>query len=253
MDVGTVGEIWRYPVKSMRGERLMATTLGPEGIPGDRAFGVVDDVTGKVLSAKTVPRLLTVAASWTNGVVRFAGAPLDGACSTDDDIHGRLSAWLGRPVHLRSPVAGHRVAFDLPDDPDEPREVAEIETPPGRFFDSRSTIHLLSDASLRAAARSHPRGDWHPARFRPNVLVEVDGDGFVEDGWVARSVAVGEVEATVRKATVRCCLVVQEQPGLVRDSQIFRSLVREHEGNLGIYADPVSTGSVRVGDPVGVG
>lgn len=253
MDVGTVGEIWRYPVKSMGGERLTATTLGPAGIPGDRAFGVVDDGTGKVLSGKTVPRLLTVAAVWTEGVVHFAGAPLDGACSTDDDIHDRLSAWLGRPVHLREPVEGRRVPFDLPDDPDDPREVTEIETPPGRFFDSRSTIHLLTDASLRAAATSHPQGDWHPARFRANVLVEVEGDGFVEDGWVARHIAVGEIEATVRKATVRCCLVVQEQPGLARDSQIFRSLVREHDGNLGVYADPVSSGSVDVGDLVRLG
>lgn len=250
MQVGTVGEIWRYPVKSMGGERLEEALVGPEGIPGDRGLGVVDTATGKVLSGKTVARLLGVAARWNEGLVRFGGGPLDGASSADDDIDDRLSSWLGRAVQLRAPAPGERVPFDLPDDPDDPTGMVEIETPAGRFFDSRSTLHLLSDASLRAASASHPDGDWHPARFRPNLLVEIDGVGFAEDGFVERRLRIGEVEATVRKVAARCVLVVQEQPGLPRDSAVFRSLVRDHGGTLGIYVDPRTSGRVRVGDAV---
>ena len=65
MQVGILAEVWRYPVKSMPGERLVGgVPVGPHGIDGDRRRAVVDEVTGKVLSAKTVPRLLSASTDW---------------------------------------------------------------------------------------------------------------------------------------------------------------------------------------------
>lgn len=247
--VATVAEIWRFPVKSMGGERLGSARVTERGIPGDRAFGVIDARSGKVLSAKTVPALLQVSARWEErGEVRFAGGPLDGVGSDDADVDARLSSWLGRPVHLRAARAGERTPFDLPDDPDAPSEIREVETPAGSFFDSRSTLHVLSDASLRGARTLHPAGDWHPARFRPNLLVHVPGAGFPEEAWVGCRLRVGSVGASVRKASARCVLVVQAQPGLERDATVFRVLARERAGNLGIYVDPEGPGEVRTGD-----
>ncbi len=248
--VATVAEVWRYPVKSMAGERLPSASVGPAGIEGDRAFGVIDGATGKVLSAKTVPSLLAVGAAWSAGSVRFSGSLLDGASSDDDDIHVRLSEWLEREVRLERPNPGTRTPFDLPLDPDRPSELLELHTPPGSFLDSRSTLHLLSDASLRSAGRDHPAGDWDPRRFRANVFIHTDAEGFPEEDWVGASVRIGSLETGVRKPAARCVLTTQTQPGLPRDVEIFRSLARNRSGNLGIYLDARTEGVVAEGDTV---
>ena len=245
MPLGTVVEVWRYPVKSLGGERLDdAVAIGAAGVEGDRCLAVVDPSTGKVLSAKTVPLLLQATARWEDGTVRIASAAggLD-VRAADDDVHDRLSAWLGRPVRLEAPVPGHRAPFDLELDPDDPTEVTELRTPPGSFFDSRSTLHLLTTASL---------GGHDVRRFRPNLVVDAGagaGD-HPEDGWVGREVRLGGdegVTASVRKRTARCVLITKPQPGLPQDSSVFRDLVRERAGELGVYLDPQADLEGRIG------
>ena len=225
MQVGTVAELWRYPVKSLPGERLQhRVPVAPTGIEGDRRRAVVDEVTGKVLSAKTVPQLLSASTEWD--------APA-------------LSAFLGRAVRLVEPVAGEPAVFDMDVDPEDATEVVELRTPPGSFFDSRSTLHLLTTASL---------GGRDVRRFRPNVLVRCDGS-FPEDGWVGRTLRIGGdggVEATVRKRTGRCVLITRAQPGLAKDVGLYRDLVRARQGDLGVYLDPApgTRGTIAPGDPV---
>jgi uncharacterized protein YcbX len=223
MHVGTIIELWRYPVKSLPGERLDgAVDVGPEGIPGDRARAVLDEATGKVLSAKTVPALLSASTAWGDA---------------------ELSAFLGRQVRLVTPVEGEAARFDMDVDPDDASEVVELRTPPGRFFDSRSTLHLLTAASL---------GGHDVRRFRPNLLIEADG-AFPEDAWVGRRLRVGaSLEAVVRKRTGRCVLTTRAQPGLPKDSSVYRDLVRTRNGDLGVYVDPQTSGTVAPGDPVDV-
>ena len=243
MRVGTVVEVWRYPVKSLGGERLTGRAqVTAEGIEGDRRFAVADAATGKLLSAKTVPELLRATATWDGAGVRITSAD-DGldVTSADGDVDDRLSSWVGRPVRLERPVPGRRAAFDNEVDPDDPTETYEIQTPPGRFFDSRSVLHLLTTASL---------GPHDVRRFRPNLLVDSAED---EDGWVDRRLRVGDVlEATVRKRTGRCVLVTKPQPGLPKDSSVLRDLVRTRNGDLGIYVDPQTIGPVAPGDAVAV-
>lgn len=243
MALGTVVEVWRYPVKSVGGERLAGpVALTDGGIEGDRALAIIDPSTEKVLSAKTVPLLLQASARWEGGTVRIASTTggLD-VRAADDDVHDRLSAWLGRPVRLEAPVPGHRAPFDLELDPDDPAEVVELRTPPGSFFDSRSTLHLLTTASL---------GGHDVRRFRPNLLVDAGDHDHPEDAWVGRTLRLGGdegVEASVRKRTSRCVLVTKPQPGLAQDSAVFRALVRERGGDLGVYVDPQPGERGRIG------
>jgi uncharacterized protein YcbX len=221
MRVGTITEVWRYPVKSLPGERLhQRVAVGSTGIEGDRRRAVVDEVTGKVLSAKTVPALLSASTEW------------DAAA---------LSSFLGRAVHLADPIPGEQSVFDMDADPEVPGEFVELRTPPGSFFDSRSTLHLLTTASL---------GAHDVRRFRPNLLVDAAGD-FPEDQWVGRRLRLGDgVEATVRKRTGRCVLITRAQPGLAKDVPLYRELLRERSGDLGVYLDPKTAGSVAPGDAV---
>lgn len=221
MRIGTITEVWRYPVKSLPGERLrQRVAVGPDGIEGDRRRAVVDEATGKVLSAKTVPELLWASTGW------------DAAS---------LSTYLGRTVRLAAPVAGEASVFDMDVDPEDATEVVELRTQPGSFFDSRSTLHLLTTASL---------GTNDVRRFRPNLVVDCGGD-FPEDAWVGGRLRTGDgVEANVRKRTGRCVLITRPQPGLLKDVALYRNLVRERSGDLGVYLDAQATGTVAPGDPV---
>ena len=221
MRIGTITEVWRYPVKSLPGERLdRRIAVGPGGVDGDRRRAVVDEATGKVLSAKTVPQLLSASTGWD--------APT-------------LSTFLGRSVRLADPVPGEQAVFDMDADPEDAGEVVELRTPPGSFFDSRSTLHLLTTASL---------GTNDVRRFRPNLLVDCGGD-FPEDGWVGSTLRFGQgVEATVRKRTGRCVLITRAQPGLPKDVPLYRELVRARQGDLGVYVDARTSGTVAPGDPV---
>jgi uncharacterized protein YcbX len=253
MRVGTIGEVWRYPVKSLGGERLHGhVAVGAAGIEGDRAFAVVDDGSGKVLSAKRVPALFEAGATWLGaGRVRINGPGFD-VTNGDDDVDATLSGWLGRPVHLATPQPEQRAVFEMEVDPDDASEVVDLRTPPGRFFDSRSCLHVLTTASLAAGAKLHPAGDWDARRFRPNVVVDLTDEGFPEDGWVDGHLRLGGVTGHVRKRTSRCVMTARAQPGLGHDSRIYRSLLEARDGDLGVYVDPTEAGTLAAGDAVEV-
>ncbi len=245
MRVGTIVEVWRYPVKSLGGERLHeAAPVDWTGIEGDRRLAVVDDDSGKVLSAKTVPQLLQAGATWSgvDGVRIHSACGLD-VTSADPDVDAALSRWLGRGVHLEAPVPGRRSVFDMAVDPDDDAETTELRTPPGSFFDSRSVLHLVTTASL---------GGHDARRFRPNVIVDAGPDAadHPEDAWIGEWLRLGGLDAQVRKATGRCVLVTKPQPGLPKDSAVFRDLVHARAGHLGIYVDPQHSGELVVGAAV---
>ncbi|MDP1819975.1 MAG: MOSC N-terminal beta barrel domain-containing protein [Acidimicrobiales bacterium] len=101
--VGTVAELWRYPVKSMQGERVKRLAVGPGGADGDRMLAVVDPAAGKVLSAKRWADLL-MASARTEGddVVLTLPSGAEHAAS-DPAVHDALSEWLELAVRLVHP------------------------------------------------------------------------------------------------------------------------------------------------------
>jgi uncharacterized protein YcbX len=110
-------------------------------------------------------------------------------------------------------------------------------------------------ASLRAAAAAHPTGNWTTDRFRPSVVVDVEpdeGDGFLENAWLGSTVRAGEVELEVILPTVRCAMTTRAQTprDVERDLEVFKTLRRVNEQNLGVYANVRTPGVVRLGDPV---
>jgi hypothetical protein len=253
MTEGIVAEVWRHPVKSLRGEQLSDAFIDQTGMAGDRAYGIVDRATERVLSAKTVPMLL-------DGAARLDGADAeielpDGRTvhSTDDDVDALLSGWLGRDVRLETADPGRPRSFEMAVDPeDDESPVVEFPCPPQTFLDA-GAAHLLTTAALRAAATHYPGGGWDVRRFRPTFLVDVDGDEFVEDEWIGRTVRVGEAELNVFAPTVRCIMTTLPQSGLPRDLDIVKTVNRAHQSNLGVYAAVRTPGRIAVGDAVTVG
>ena len=77
------------------------------------------------------------------------------------------------------------------------------------------------------------------------------GEGFVEEGWIGRTIAIGErVKAHVVKACSRCVMTTLAQDGLDRDRSILRTIARQNSNNLGIRVDVTDGGRVREGDEV---
>ena len=117
------------------------------------------------------------------------------------------------------------------------------------FFDL-SPLHLLTTASLAHLSRCNPVSDWDVRRFRPNFLIETDSrDGLVEFGWLGRTLRVGGLILRCDYPAPRCGMVTREQSGGVGfDKGVLRTIVREADQNLGIYADVVEPGDVQLGD-----
>jgi hypothetical protein len=282
--VGRVRELWRYPVKSMRGESLRACAVGALGIAGDRGWAVRDERAGEIRGAKKLPALLGCGARYrtepTDDAVPAVDITLpDGSRTASDDpaVAARLSDLLGRPVTLwpRRPADDlehyRRGAPDHPDleqelrqifgrEPDEPlpdlsaipQELFEFAAPRGTYFDV-FPFHLLTTASLAELAARAPASSWDRRRFRPNALIEPTGNGtgLIESGWGGgRRLRVGEAELRTEIPTARCVMVTLPQDDLPHDPRVLRTVVREAEQCLGLYATITRPGRIAVGDPV---
>lgn len=248
---GRVVGLWRHPVKSMQGEAVEHDELGALGLPFDRRWGVVDVETGKVLSAKREGKLLMAAARLAGDTPEVRLPDGEWTAINKPGLDDELSAWLGRPVALKAADASEPVGYQMNvDATDDTSPIVDLPCPPGTFLDALP-VHLLSTASLRAMANRHPDGEWDVRRFRPTVLVDVEGNGeFPEDAWIGSSIQVGGAEVTVVAPTVRCVMTTRAQPGLEWDLDIVNSVNRDHESNLGVYAVVSRPGRVAVGDPL---
>ncbi len=171
---------------------------------------------------------------------RGAGPPTDSA----------LSAWLGRRVTLAPAEAapGANAAY-FADATDDTSPAIEWTMRAGRFVDNMPPL-VLTTASLRAGTALHPAGDWDTRRFRPNLLIDIGTDGWVEDGWCGRLLHIGRATVVPRQPCIRCTMVTRPQPGLERDLDIYKALSRHHDGTLGVWTQVHTPGTFEVGDPV---
>lgn len=272
MTAGRLARLRRYPVKSMLGEDLDAVAVTERGLFGDRALAVVDGETGRVASAKH-PRLwralLAIAASGAppETSLRF---PDGAAVMTSDPGAGtRLAGFLGREVSLAEvPPPGATLQRAVPEEVllhGVDAEVAVQESriggvaPPGTFFDY-APVHLVTTSTLARLGELSPRGVIQAERYRPNLVVETDGVGFVEAAWAGRRLAVGaEVELEVLVSTPRCSVPTLAHGALPRDLDALRIPAAWSRVEIpglgevacvGVYARVARPGRVRRGDEV---
>jgi uncharacterized protein len=230
-------ELWRYPVKSLQGQRLAEAEIGVLGIAGDRGWALFDRDSGLGLTARRVPELLFGSARLrADGGVEVV-LP-DGTVTTDDAV---LSDWLGRRVELRAATEDGDVVptYETPADEDvpDPTEWLQWEGAPGPFHDSpRIRLSLVSTGTL---------GTWDRRRFRANVVL--DGEG--EDGLQGREADLGSVRLRIGVPVSRCVMVTRPQPGGIgRDTAVLKTIHREREGLLAVRAAVLRAGTVRTGD-----
>jgi uncharacterized protein len=132
-----------------------------------------------------------------------------------------------------------------------PPEILEFTSPLGTYFDA-FPIHAMTTSSLEMMKRLTPEATWDVRRFRPNFLIDTNQSmkGLVESEWSGRKVRLGGVEIRCEIPTVRCGMTIQAQENLPKDPRILRSIVKDADQNLGVYASVVTAGDVRVGDVV---
>jgi len=257
--------LWRYPVKSMAGERCTDVHIGARGIAGDRRYALVDALTGKVASAKNPriwPTLLEFAARYletpgTNGATsRVEIALPDGTVRASDDpaIDADLAATLGRQVRLASVAPPDPTLEEYWPDIDElaHRDVVTDEAMPATTFFDCATVHLLTTNTLDALGTRYPGGNFDVGRFRPNVLLDANGGGeFAEDTWIGKTVRIGkDVVLQVTCGTGRCVMTTLGQGALPADVAVLRTAAVHHGAHVGVYAEVVAGGTVTLGDPL---
>jgi hypothetical protein len=288
--VGRVAEIWRYPVKSMGGERVPSAMLTAAGIPGDRGWALYDEDAGQIRNAKLLPKLLMFSAHYSDEPTPGNAAAIEitgpeGAAFSSNrlaEASAGLSASLGRRLRLSSlepasnighyrkgkpdiadPLERTRATFALEEGdpmPDPSRmaslpgmaDLREYAAPLGTYFDV-APLHLITTAAQATLSALNPEADADARRFRPNLVVESEGDGFPEFGWAGNTLRIGDAVLDVRARTLRCAMPTHPQPGLGRAPSIMRSLVRQTMQDFGVYALVANEGRVHVGDPVVLG
>ena len=230
-------ELWRYPVKSLQGERLTEAPIDTLGIAGDRRWALFDRDTGLGLTARRVPELLFGSARIRGDGSVEVVLP-DGTVTADDEV---LSGWLGRRVELRAADERSEAAptYETPADEDvpDPTEWLQWEGAPGPFHDSpRIRLSLVSTGTL---------GTWDRRRFRANVVL--DGEG--EDGLRGVEADLGGVRLRFGLPNARCVMPTRPQPGgIARDTSVLKTIHRERDGYLAVRAAVLGSGVVRTGD-----
>lgn len=294
MQVGTVVEIWRYPVKSLGGESVPSAQIGAGGLAGDRHWAVIDGYAQEIRSAKRWPELLGYRARYVAGGrpapddYAATVAPVEIVAPDGRTLHSEavdcdatLSAWLQRPVRLsRRPPARDRdhyrlarartaasTAAEMALQEGEPEPdfsamsaaaadlmsaLADHVTPPGLYVDAYP-LHLMSCNALDWL-RGRTGLDIDVRRFRPNLLIDVEGQGSVpaEDGWIGWRLAVGDARLRIDSRTVRCAMPGRAQPqfGLAALPTLAHSLVDHCQRQLGVNVIVEQPGLIRAGDPI---
>jgi uncharacterized protein len=258
--VGSVGALWRYPVKSMMGERVETVVVTERGILGDRAYALVDQSTGKLGSVKN-PRkwgfLLTCEARFAEPVESDETVPPalitipDGAClSTNRPETAKiLSELVGRKISIasggtaRPSVEKYWPNIDSLAHRDEVTDQAILEN---SFFDG-DPVHILTTASLSALTALYPTGNFDARRFRPNIVIYTPPDqrSFVENDWVGHTLAIGpQVRFQIKRPTSRCVITTLAQSELPRDLGILKTAAQYNAANVGVYATVLRGGVI---------
>lgn len=281
VQVGTVSALRRYPVKSMLGEPQSTARLTTRGVAGDRDWALIDDETGKVISGKRPKRwlpLMSMTATNAGDDVVIAFPDGRTVAVSDPGANATLSDYLGRPVSLASSPPdnatydeewvpelkdGAAPYFDLPT---RLEDGGVVMVDGGQFMNDQQSffdfgrIHLVTTSTTRKLEELTPGTPFDPHRFRPNIVVETDEDGFLETAWQGRKLAIGDVVLDISFTVPRCVMTTLEQGEHPADKTVLKA-ISEHNSIdvfgtgvaypcLGAYAEVAQEGLLEVGQPV---
>ena len=208
-----VAELWRYPVKSMAGERLEVAEVRADGITGDRLVQVVD-TRGHVVTSRTRPRLLGLRGT----VAPEGGALVNGQPWTSPEVARAVQAAAGDGARL---VQGEGLErFDV------------------------LPLLVATDGAIAALGVDG-------RRLRPNLVIG-GVEGLAERSWPGRLLRVGDVVVAVASLRSRCVMTTFDPDNQTQDISVLHRIVREFGGRMALDCQVVRGGRIALGDPVEV-
>jgi uncharacterized protein YcbX len=229
MRIGTVAELWRYPVKSMAGERVAHAEVSWHGVAGDRRWAFV-----RAGSERSAFPWLTIRERPEMALYRPALAEP----GRPDDSPTLVRTPAGEELDVADPALAARLG-------DGVRLMKQR-----RGIQDSAPLSLISTATLAQLGELVGR-KLDVRRFRPNLLVEPqDGEPFAEDGWIGSVLRIGEARLRLDRRDQRCVMINVDPDTIERDAEVLRTVARERDSCLGVYGTTVTPGRVAVGDPV---
>lgn len=236
VEIGRVESIFRYPVKSMAGERLEDAQLGWHGIEGDRRLAV-----RRMQASGGFPWLT---ASKLRELLLFT--PLRDGNGGEGEL----------PTHVRTPkgdelaVFGEELSAEIGRRHGAPVEMMHLRA--GTF--DEADVSVITEETVRAVTEEAGK-DADVRRFRPNILLRlVRPVPFQEDGWPGHVLVFGEpddgprISVTIRD--IRCAIVNLDPDSARSDPEVLKAVVRSNENNAGVYGTVTRTGRVAIGQKV---
>jgi uncharacterized protein YcbX len=205
-----VAEIWRYPIKSLKGERLNETEITKLGIPGDRQIVVVRSINGRFLTSRVRPKLLGLQGSINaHGVPTINGHRWDSA-----EALQLVREAAGEPVTLESVPAPE--AFDV------------------------LPLLVATDGAAKYLNIDH-------RRLRPNILIAGVPD-LEERKWPGRVIAIGNVRIHAERLRDRCVMTTFHPDTQEQDPSVLQRILNELDGTTALDSSVITPGKIRVGD-----
>lgn len=222
--LGTVAEIWRYPVKSMAGERLESCPVTSNGLDADRRWAFVDgspNRAGKLLTNTQDARLMTYRARLAGDTVEVS-TPAGQSRRLDGQLVAELAGEVARPLTLRDQSG---INFD----------------------DSHVLVVNLATVAAFAIEAGVP---IDRRRFRANLYL----DGLEPDAevrWLGRQIRAGSAVLEVVKQCERCAVITRDPDTTIASPELLRVLTQTSGACMGVYCRVVTPGDVAVGDLCG--
>jgi uncharacterized protein len=256
--IGRVESVWRYPVKSMRGEDLPNAFAGFAGVYGDRVYAFRSSAAAAgfpYLTAREQQLMLRCRARYRHPERMAAPPNLAAAAAIGPGI-----------TPLNAEAADLTLDVILPsgeilgvDDPRLIERLCERQREGLRLSLIRSERALtdcrpISLISLQTARQLSDEVGVRldTRRFRANVYVDLEaGKGFAENAWVGRRLRIGaKTEVAVLERDPRCKMITLDPETGEANPDVMRCVAREHDGTAGVYAAVLVEGTVRPGDPI---
>jgi len=206
-----VAELWRYPVKSLKGEQIQEAQITSNGIPGDREIVVLNSA-GRIVTSRTRPKLLGL-----NGSLGADGIPAINSFKWDSAEAGEL---------VNQAVGG---------------EVRLVQVPQPQAFDVLPLL-IATDGATQFL-------NIDRRRLRPNILL-ADVAGLSERDWPGRTIKIGNMRIQAVKLRARCVMTTFDPDTQEQDKSVLIKIIRDLDGTAALDCSVIQPGVIRVGDAV---
>ena len=232
--VGKVESLWRYPVKSMRGEELREAFLSFAGVKGDRLYAFSYSRAPKhfpYLTARELPEMLRYRASYQPEACRASPVCVETPMGERLAIHDQLLVTR----MTQSMRAGDCVTL----------------LSSAKALTDCYPISLFSVQTARKLAEELGFA-MDKLRFRANIYIDLgSNDGFGEDQFVGRKLMIGsQAVIEVIERDQRCKMITLDPETIRAEPSLMRQVARAHDGRAGVYASVLIEGTVRAGDEI---